>query len=178
MGEPAHGEWADGCGRASGCEGKLAAAVTYFIRWSWWLPAISGGEPVDRESVCCHDGHAWQARGDEPAPLSRGGAGTRDGCHSDRFACRRHRVLSLAQTERTIGQLPPVQSTNSPTGSWHFESQDGKMELVAAGMSAMGVRCQQSNPRETLHCPSGGMLNQLQSGGGQRGPLQIRSLQK
>ena len=28
------------------------------------LPAISGGEPVDRQSACCHDGHAWRARGD------------------------------------------------------------------------------------------------------------------
>ena len=61
--------------------------------------------------------------------MSPGGAGIRDGCHSDCSACRRCRVLSLAQTACTIGHLPPVQSTNSPTGNWHFESQDDKIEL-------------------------------------------------
>ena len=35
----------------------------------------------------------------------------------------------------TFGPLPPVQSTTSPTGSWHFKSQDGKMELVASDWS-------------------------------------------
>ena len=124
------------------------AAVRYFIRWR------GGCQRFLAANRWIGNRHALTTvmRGKLMATssLSRGGAGTRDDCHSDCFACRRRRVLSLAHTARTIGPLPPVQSTTSPMGSWHFESQDGKMELVAPGMSATGVRCQQPNLGETV----------------------------
>ena len=126
---------------------SVAAAVTYSIRSSAGcqrFPAANRWIGNRRAVTTVLRGKLMATR-HARASLSRGGAGTRDDCHSDCFACRHRRVLSPTQTARTIGQLPPVQSATSPTGSWHFESQDGKMELVARGMSATGGGCQQAN---------------------------------
>ena len=45
--------------------------------------------------------------------------------------------MSRLPQHDAFGQSSPVQSTTSPTVSWHFEGQGGKMEPVAPGMSAM-----------------------------------------
>ena len=135
MGEPARGEWADRCGaRRAAVEGeRRARRRQVFYPLAWWLPAISGGEPVvgnGRVLTTVMRGKLMAT-----SSLSRGGAGTRDDCHSDCFACRRRRVLSLAHAAARwpVATCPINQF---PIGSWHFESQDGKMELVAPGMSA------------------------------------------
>ena len=134
-------------GVASDRESNRGAAVTHLIRWCggcqrhWRRTGGSGIGMLLRLSCVAR---SWR-RASTRASLSPGGAGTRNSCHSDRFACRRRRVLSLAQTACTIGQLPPVQSTTSPTGSWQFESQDGKMELVAPGIGRPGAGGQQSD---------------------------------
>ena len=68
MGDPAHGEWADACGAwRAAAEGERRGHRHVFYPLVRRMPAISGGEPVDRQSACCHDGLAWQAHGDEPA---------------------------------------------------------------------------------------------------------------
>ena len=146
MGEPAHGERADACGAwRAAAEGNRGRRHVFYIRSArvaasdfWRRTGGSGIGMLSRRSCVASSWRRASKRASlSPADGCGGGAGTRDDCHSDCFACRRRRVLSLAQTACTIGQLPPVQSTNSPAGSWHFESQDGKMELVAPGMIAM-----------------------------------------
>ena len=73
---------------------------------------------------------SWRRASFRPAVPEPGTTATTIASLAVVAACCRWRKLRAGSASRH-----PVQSTNSPAGSWHFESQDGKMELVAPGTS-------------------------------------------